>query len=94
MVDPFARPSPKEPVITIARGRPSKKERPASAAVRLSPGRLHQGETQKRIELTIQATACVGDRGTSGHPESLSDGDTVEIEVDGVGRLEHYVERS
>jgi 2-keto-4-pentenoate hydratase/2-oxohepta-3-ene-1,7-dioic acid hydratase in catechol pathway len=30
--------------------------------------------------------------GTSGRPESLSDGDTVEIEVDGVGRLEHYVE--
>jgi 2-keto-4-pentenoate hydratase/2-oxohepta-3-ene-1,7-dioic acid hydratase in catechol pathway len=45
-------------------------------------------------ELTNYLTLEPGDvvaMGTSGHPEPLSDGDTVEIEVDGVGRLEHDV---
>ena len=47
-------------------------------------------------ELTKYVTLEEGDvvaMGTSGRPEPLSDGDTVEIEVDGVGRLEHYVKR-
>lgn len=46
-------------------------------------------------EFTEHLTLERGDviaMGTSGHPTSLSDGDTVEIEVDGVGRLEHDVE--
>lgn len=47
-------------------------------------------------EITTLLTLEPGDviaMGTSGHPESLSDGDTVEIEVTGVGpRLEHSVE--
>jgi 2-keto-4-pentenoate hydratase/2-oxohepta-3-ene-1,7-dioic acid hydratase in catechol pathway len=48
-------------------------------------------------EVTALLTLEPGDviaMGTSGHPESMSDGDTVEIEIDGVGRLEHTVERA
>lgn len=46
-------------------------------------------------EFTEHLTLERGDviaMGTSGHPTALSDGDKIEIEVDGVGRLEHYVE--
>jgi 2-keto-4-pentenoate hydratase/2-oxohepta-3-ene-1,7-dioic acid hydratase in catechol pathway len=46
-------------------------------------------------EFTEHLTLERGDviaMGTSGHPTALSDGDTVEIEVDGIGRLEHDVE--
>jgi 2-keto-4-pentenoate hydratase/2-oxohepta-3-ene-1,7-dioic acid hydratase in catechol pathway len=47
-------------------------------------------------EVTALVTLEPGDiiaMGTSGHPEPMSDGDTIEIEVDGVGRLRHTVER-
>jgi 2-keto-4-pentenoate hydratase/2-oxohepta-3-ene-1,7-dioic acid hydratase in catechol pathway len=46
-------------------------------------------------EFTEHLTLERGDiiaMGTSGHPTALSDGDKVEIEVDGVGRLTHWVE--
>lgn len=48
-------------------------------------------------EVTELLTLEPGDviaMGTSGRPESMSDGDTVEIEIDGVGRLRHHVERA
>lgn len=47
-------------------------------------------------EVTELLTLEAGDiltLGTPGHPESLADGDTIEIEIDGVGRLRHHVER-
>jgi len=48
-------------------------------------------------EVTSLVTLEPGDvlaMGTSGHPEAMSDGDTIEIEIDGVGRLRHSVERA
>ena len=42
--------------------------------------------------LTLEPGDVIG-MGTSGHPKPLEDGDTIEIEVDGVGRLRHSVER-
>lgn len=43
--------------------------------------------------LTLESGDVIA-MGTSGRPESMSDGDTVEIEIDGVGRLRHHVERA
>jgi len=48
-------------------------------------------------EVTELLTLEPGDviaMGTPGRPEELTDGDTVEIEVDGVGRLRHHVQRA
>jgi len=48
-------------------------------------------------EITALLTLEPGDviaMGTSGHPEPMHDGDRIEIEVDGVGRLRHGVERA
>jgi len=48
-------------------------------------------------EVTALLTLEPGDvitLGTPGHPEPMADGDTIEIEVDGVGRLRHQVERA
>ncbi|MFB6296145.1 MAG: fumarylacetoacetate hydrolase family protein [Halobacteriales archaeon] len=48
-------------------------------------------------EVTALLTLEPGDvlaMGTSGHPEPMEDGDQIEIEIDGVGRLQHGVERA
>jgi 2-keto-4-pentenoate hydratase/2-oxohepta-3-ene-1,7-dioic acid hydratase in catechol pathway len=55
-------------------------------------------ETSEVIaEVTTLLTLEPGDvvtLGTPGHPQPVEDGDTVEIEVDGVGRLRHDVRRA
>lgn len=48
-------------------------------------------------EVTKLVTLEEGDvlaMGTSGHPEPMNDGDTIEIKIDGVPRLRHYVEKA
>ena len=56
--------------------------------------RLVHDVSETIAEFTEQLTLEPGDviaMGTSGHPTPLSDGDEIEIEVEGVGTLEHSV---
>lgn len=57
--------------------------------------RLVHNVSEVIAEVTKLLTLEAGDviaMGTSGHPEPMADGDTIEIKIDGVGRLRHYVE--
>ncbi len=92
--------APMGPVVAT----PDHVENPRDPRIRLwQNGELKQDSEEDELifdvptviaEVTTMLTLEAGDiiaMGTSGRPEPLSDGDTVEIEIDGVGRLHHHV---